>query len=65
MLKYKENTGCNGNLMPLNMIKVLFPKTSSGRIGTVKMKNIKLQTITNSFQLSVCGLKITHKDKQN
>ena len=63
-LKTSSSTGSKSKVIPINMFKVLFPRTS---LAELAKKKVVLQTYSNSGvpQLGVCRVRITHKDKQN
>ena len=66
-LEYKVDTGIDGNLMPLNMFKVLFQRTSVAEVAQYKYTKVILSTYKNPHipQLYVCKVKVIHKNKQN
>ena len=39
VVPYKVDTGCDGNIMPLNIFKKLFPNTTEDRLAAAKKYN--------------------------
>ena len=65
---YKVYTGANGNLMPLQILKNLFPKVTIEHFHATKKKtnnNVALNTYnkSNREQLGICTVKLRHKDR--
>ena len=46
MVPYKIDTGSNGNIMPLNMYKKLFPSKKNEELVRTKNKNVLLKCTT-------------------
>ena len=65
MLEYNIDTGCDGNLVPVNMFKVLFQETSLAELAWYENEEVTLCTYNSSCipQLGVCKVKIMHKEK--
>ena len=60
---YKVGTGNVGNFMPFRVFKILFPQSTITKLLTTKYNTVMLNIQSIIEQLSVCTVKIRHKDK--
>ena len=64
MVPYKVDMGCDGNIMPFDIFKKIFPKTSEDRL--VAMEDTTMLRTYNSTtieQLGTCDVVIEHNNK--
>ena len=63
-VKYRINSGSDGNLMPLKIFKTLFPKSTIEPLHATKNSVVlKTHNQSNIEQLGVCTVRLKHKDK--
>ena len=63
---HKVDTGCDGNIMPLHIYKILFPRATKEQLAAITNTNVQLKTYTRTTatQLGICKIKIEHNNKQ-
>ena len=50
ILKYKVDIGCHGNLMPIDMFQILFPKRTMAELANYKdRKSYYMHTTVHAF----------------
>ena len=61
---FKIDTGADGNLMPINMFAVLFPKVSLDALSRTTNKELTLFTYNTPIrQFGTCSLRLSFKSK--
>ena len=62
---FKIDTGADGNLMPIRMFAVLFPKVSLDALSRTVNKEVTLFTYNNTpiKQFGTCSVRLSFKDK--
>ena len=65
MLEYKVDASSNDNLVPVNMFKLLFPRTKMTKLADCKNTNLILCAYNNLCfpQLGLFWVRIAHKDR--
>ena len=63
---YKVDTGNDGNIMPLQIYKKLFPRITSGKLAATKNESVQLKTYNKTIitQLGTCAVEIEHKNNK-
>ena len=62
MCDYRIDTSSNGNLVPVNMFKVLFPNTTTAVLNKcIDQKNYTFATTHTFHKKGICKVTITHE----
>ena len=61
---YKVDMGCDGNIMPFNIFKKLFPNTTEYRLAATKGTSLRRYNNTTITQLGTCGVVIENNNIQ-
>ena len=65
IIPYEVDRGSNGNIIPCNKFKILFPRASEEQSAAAKNRSIVLKTYKTTIQqLGSCSVRINHENNK-